>query len=122
MATAIEYIASRAAMYSTDLRTPLFIEQASLETGTVFKSSLREKAIALLALHWLTIDDRGIANDGAVGTLKRIKEGSLEKEFMIDFGVTRQDPDLSQTKWGLELRQLRKSCIFAPMTKMSTPQ
>jgi len=118
--TTQQYIDSRAAAYSADARLSSLIEQAELETGPVFQGDLRNKAIALLVLHWLYVDDRSAGSTGGVvGTLKREREGSLEREYMIDFSVTARDPDLSQSKWGLELRQLRKSCIFAPMTRMS---
>ncbi len=115
------YIDARASQYSSDPRLGTLIEQATLETSSRAYGNLTDKAIALLVLHWLAVDDRsGTSKDGGVvGTLKREREGSLEKEYMIDFAVTSRDPDLSQSKWGLELRQLRKSCVFAPMTRMS---
>lgn len=115
------YIDARASQYSSDPRLGALIEQATLETNANAYGTLTDKAIALLVLHWLAVDDRsGTSKDGGVvGTLKREREGSLEREYMIDFSVTSRDPDLSQSKWGLELRQLRKSCIFAPMTRMS---
>lgn len=117
-----EYIDARASHYSSDPRLGVLIEQATIETNSNAFGRLTDKAIALLVLHWLYVDDRsGTSKDGGVvGTVKREREGSLEREYMIDFSVTARDPDLSQSKWGLELRQLRKSCIFAPMTRMSS--
>ena len=118
--TVQEYIAARAPQYSADSRLTALTEQAMLETDAAAFGKLYEKAVALLVLHWMAVDDRSSGTDGGVvGTLKREREGSLEKEYMIDFSVTARDPDLSQSKWGLELRHLRRSCIFAPMTRMS---
>ena len=123
MATVASYIASRAPNYVGDSRLSAFEEQAALETGTVFGSpDLRSKAIFLLMVHWLTMDDaRGGAGSGGVGgTIKREKEGQLEREYMLDFSITAKYPDLSQTRWGLELIRLRKSKIIMPCNRFST--
>jgi hypothetical protein len=92
--------------------------QATAETGTCF-GTLRNKAIALLMLHWLYLDDRDSGNQGVGGTVKREREGMLEKEYMIDFSLTSRYPDLSQTRWGMELIRLRKQCLMLPRNRFT---
>ena len=118
------YITSRAAQYASDSRLTAFEAQASAEIGANAFGDLRSKAIFLLMMHWLTLDDDGSVGSGTGsgigGTVKRIKEGGLEKEYMLDFSLTAKYPDLSQTRWGLELIALRRSKIFSPRTRFTT--
>ena len=120
MITIQNYIDTRAPSYSSDSRITAMTAQATLETGEVFIGDLRNKAIALLILHWLFIDDRDNGLQGVGGTVKREKEGMLEREYMLDFSVTRKWPDLSQSRWGLELIRLRRSTIMNPRNRFTT--
>lgn len=118
------YIATRAPSYSADPRVPAMILQSEAETGTAF-GELRNAAIALLVLHWLAMDDRaggggGSTSNSVGGTIKREREGSLEREYMVDFSLTKAFPDLSQTRWGMELIELRKKCILTPYNRFVT--
>ncbi len=113
------YIATRAPTYAADARIAPMTTQAELETGQVYTGDLRNKAIALLILHWMFLDDRDGGLTGIGGTVKREKEGQLEKEYMIDFSLTVRYPDLSQTRWGLELVRLRRSSIMMPRNRFS---
>lgn len=119
MSSVQSYIDTRAARYSADARLPELQAQAELEVGTVF-GSLRYKAVALLMLHWLTMDDRDSGGLGVGGAISMEREGSLQRQYLLDFSVTKQNPDLAQTKWGLEYVQLKKSCIIKPMTRFCT--
>lgn len=121
MITVQNYIDSRAPAYSSDTRIAGLTAQASLETGTVFIGDLRNKAITLLILHWMTVDDRDTdgGSAGIGGTVKREREGQLEREYMLDFSLTANFPDLSQSKWGLELIRLRRQCIMAPRNRFT---
>lgn len=119
MPTVPQYIATRASIYSADARISDMIEQATLEIGEVFVGDLRNKAIALLILHWLFLDDRDSNNQGIGGTVKREREGMLEREYMLDFSLTKKYPDLSQTKWGLELIRLRRSSIMTARNRFT---
>jgi hypothetical protein len=124
MIPVMTYIDTRAPGYSADTRVSPMILQAEDETGTAF-GILRNAAIALLVLHWLAMDDRAGGSGGSLsnsvgGTIKREREGSLEREYMIDFSLTKQFPDLSQTRWGMELIELRKKCILTPYNRFVT--
>ena len=127
MITVAAYIASRAAQYVGDTRLTAFEAQAEAEISNNAFGDLRSKAIFLLMMHWLTLDDRGGAIGSGTGssiggTVKREKEGGLEREYMLDFSLTLKYPDLSQTRWGLELIGLRKSKIFGPRTRFTTAE
>ena len=119
--TVLGYIDTRAPHYNGDARLTSAIEQATAETGeNAFPGVLRNKAIFLLVVHWLTLADRDTTNSGNSGSIKREKEGKLEREYLIDFTFTKRYPMLSQTTWGLELVALRRSTIFAPRTRHTT--
>ena len=118
MPTVQSYIDTRAPTYSADARLPEMLIQATAETGDVF-GVLKNKAIALLMMHWLFLDDRDSGNQGIGGTVKREKEGMLEKEYMIDFSLTVRYPDLSQSKWGLELIRLRRAKIITARNRFT---
>lgn len=124
MPSVAEYVASRAPSYVGDSRLGAFETQAALETGSAY-GVLKNKATFLLMMHWFALDDRGAAvgSSGGTeigGTIKREKEGSLEREYMLDFSLTARYPDLSQTRWGLELLSLRKKTIFGPRSRFTT--
>ena len=115
-----DYIDARAPQYSSDARLSSFQSQATLRTGTVY-GTLRNEAIALLMLHWLTMDDsRGggvVGGSGAAGSIAREKEGALERQYTLDFRLSMKYPDLSQTRWGMELIGLRKENIMGPRNR-----
>ncbi len=125
MPTVASYIATRAAVYVGDARLPELQIEAGEETGPVFTAcGKREKAIFLLIMHWIELDDDrgGVKGSGAIGGMvKKVKEGMLEKEFLQDFSLSKEHPDLSQTRWGLELLRLRKSCIVGPRNRHTKP-
>jgi hypothetical protein len=119
----LDYITVRAPSYTADPRTSVMIDQATIETGSLFGTN-RNRAISLLVLHWLTMDDRaaGIGGSGSSigGTIKREREGSLEREYMVDFSLTKMFPDLTQTRFGMELIELRKkSLVISPFNRFS---
>lgn len=121
MIPVMSYITSRAPLYVADPRVPDMILQATEETGLAY-GKLQNKAIALLVLHWLAMDDRSAAQGGSSigGTIAGEREGSLERRYMIDFSLTKAFPDLSQTRWGMELIETRrKSVITAPFNRFT---
>jgi len=120
MATYIpeEYIAARSAKYASDSRLPILIDQAGTETGTAYGDN-QNRAISLLVLHWLTMDDRDPSGTGNGGIVSMEKEGSLQKQYLVDFALTSKYPDLTQTRWGMELISLRRSSIFGPRTRIT---
>lgn len=115
------YITTRAPGYVSDARLPDLITQATDEIGLAF-GTLRNRAISLLALHWLAMDDRSTDQNGNSigGTISGEREGSLERRYMIDFSLTKKYPDLSQTRWGMELIQLRMKTIPSIFNRFST--
>jgi len=116
------YIAARAPNYVSDARVGAMALQAAQEIGIAF-GNLQGKATALLILHWLAMDDRAAQQNGNSigGTIAGEREGSLERRYMIDFSLTKAYPDLSQTRWGMELIQTRKSAIVtAPFNRFTT--
>lgn len=122
MITVQEYIDTRAPQYSSDTRLPEMEAQAAMEIGCVF-GDLANKATFLLIMHWLTLDDRDAdtGGQGIGGTIKRNKEGQLEREFMVDFSLTAKYPDLSQTRWGMELIRLRRSVVMTVRNRFTPP-
>ena len=118
MSSPADYIALRAPTYSADPRLGQAIEMAELETGTCFGAN-RFKAVALLVLHWLTMDDAEISegkyNSG--GILVSEQEGSLKRAYQVDFSLQHRFPDLSRTRWGMELLGLSKKTTLNFFTR-----
>jgi len=120
MATTVEgYIATLGPIFVGNALIPDLKEQYDLEVGTVFKRAIRNKAIALLVLHSLTLNNRDTAGLGAPGALKREKEDRLEREFLTDFTLIKDYPDLAQTQYGVQYIRLMKSCIIAPRNRFT---
>ena len=114
----LDYIAARAPQYLDDAALATLIPLATTKFGTAMQSVLQE-AVALLCLHWLALRDRQLKDGGAAGSVQMLQEGSLRVQYLTDFTLAKEQPGLSQTVWGMELLQLRKGQIFAPMTRMS---
>jgi len=112
------YINSRS-NFDGDSRLTEFEIQARLEVSTSAFGDLQNKAIALLMLHWLTLDDRDSTGTGIGGSIKEEKEGMLSREFLLDFSLTKKYPDLTQTRWGLELLRIRNITIVNPINRFS---
>lgn len=75
-----------------------------------------ENAVALQVLHWYALAGRANGGVGGAiaGALSSLKEGDLQVSFSKTFVTSDPaDADLAQTKYGLELLALRRSCIFA---------
>lgn len=121
MVSSVDYIGVRAPGYSADSRLSTMLDMAETEIGTCYGAN-RYKAVALLALHWLALDDRSAAQNGNSigGTISMEQEGSLKRQYMIDFGFQRSNPDLSQTRWGMELVGLTKKSSVNFITRMVT--
>ena len=93
------------------------IIEAEKETGPVY-GDLYDKAVALLVLHWLELKHR--SGDGAgggttTGMITQEKEGDLSRSYGTgsSSGSSGYDQYLSQTTWGIELLDLKRSTIFA---------
>lgn len=113
MSTPKEIIVLRTPQYSGESRLDDLITLAGEQTGTAF-SNCRNLAIALLVLHWLTLETQ---NNGTSGSIISEKEGDLQRAYSTSFVISQKYPDLSQTSYGLELIRLRKSCLFNPRNR-----
>ncbi len=122
MASFAAYVAARNPDAVSDPLLPALESQAREETGGELDDcGLTEKAVFLLAMHWWSLLKRDPGGLGINGQLKKEKEDRLEREYLIDFSLTARYPDLSQTRWGLELIRLRKSCIIGFRNRLTVP-
>jgi hypothetical protein len=115
-----EIVVLRVPAYDGDVRLPDYETLAEKQTGEVF-GDCRNLAIALLMLHYMTLDDsRGGAAGGGVvtGSVKAEKEGDLSRQYGGVSATAQSNPDLSQTMYGLELIELRKRMILNPTNRM----
>ena len=118
----IDFVNLRAPEYSADPRMGNALVQAATEIGTAYGDN-QYKAIALQALHWLAMDDRaagvnGAAGTGSVGgTLNMEQEGSLKRAYTVDFSFQAKYPDLSMSRWGMELIGLTKKTALNFLTR-----
>jgi len=118
MPSVSEYITARAPGYLTYTALSELIAQATLETGDVYcGSDLRNKAIMLLTCHWIALDKRDGAGIGIAGNLSSEREGDLARSYGMQGVSKASDRDLGQTRWGLELLRLRRSCILSARTR-----
>lgn len=100
------------------------IEQASAETGDSY-GQYRNKAIALLVLHWLVLEDNGSNSSGAVGAITEQSEYGLTIRRAFSSTANSSSGGLfdseyyKQTQYGLELIQLKRKCIFPLHSRMT---
>lgn len=96
---------------------------ADLETGTFLTgSALRDKAVALMACHVLTLRRRNegatAGSSGAGGAITSEKEGDLERSHgSTDVGEAAGP--FASTSFGLELLRLRAGQVLTPMTRIN---
>lgn len=117
MPTPAEYMTLRAPAFSLDPQVSDYLEQAELETGTNY-GDLRNKAVFLLAAHWMALAARGGGgSSSAPGAIKSEKEGDLARSYGAIGTGGDIDLFLSQTTWGVELYNLQRSCFILPRTR-----
>ena len=111
----------RVPAYDGDPRLDDYEHLADMQTGTVY-GDCRNLAVALMMLHYMTLDDSRGATPGSgssTGSVKSEKEGDLAKSYgATSSSVSDKYPDLSQTIYGLELIELRNRKIFNPRNRM----
>jgi hypothetical protein len=98
---------------TVNARINSLIELAELETGDIF-GALRNKAVALLVLHWYSLDARGAA--AASGNITQESEGDLSRSYGRITGTG--DDELNSSVWGSQLKRLRNSCIFSARNRV----
>jgi hypothetical protein len=76
-----------------------------------------QNAVALQVLHWYSLSNRlsaGGPGGSIPGAVASLKEGDLQISFRSTFtSADAGDAELAQSKYGLELLALRRSCVFA---------
>lgn len=111
--TALEIALALSPCHKASAQLNTLISLAELETGTVYGTQ-RPKAVALLALHWIVLAERG--RGGAAGQLTAEVEGDLSRSHAALQAT--KDLSLSSTSWGLELIRCRNACIMGMRTRM----
>lgn len=83
------------------------------QTGTAYGAN-RNTAVALLALHWLALQERG--RGGAAGQITSETEGDLSRSYAATASSSgSSDAGIASTSWGLELKRLRKASFVSGM-------
>lgn len=124
-----EIITLRAPQFSSDARLDDMVTLATTLTGSEYGEQ-RNYAIALLVMHWMTLeamrnaqkDETGVVTDSGIATAGGIKSES-EGQLSHTFGgggseMSNRNPELSSTGWGLELLELRNGTLFLPRNRM----
>ena len=106
MSTASEILSDIAPQFATATGRSGALEQAEGATSSTFYGSQRNRAVALLAAHWLSLETSSARRDGSGGPISSKSEGSLSVSFG-SVGATKSA--LGQTHFGMELLELRAS-------------
>ena len=109
------YLQVRKPAALTDPRYSLFLAQAQEALGKELGLHLN-RAISLLILHWMAMDDRDTAGNAVPGMIQEEREGQLGRKYLQDFTLSGKQSDLCQTRYGMELISLKKSAVFCPRT------
>jgi hypothetical protein len=118
MATVDEYIQAKSPWNPADSDMVLLISMAEEEIGDCY-GDLRNKAVALLTLHWKALKEReGNTGFGTTGSLKSEKEGDLSRSYGFAGSAEIRDPYMGQTTYGLELLTLEKQLFIKPRNRM----
>lgn len=119
--TISEYITSRSGYDPTASDMVILIEHAKKEVGMFSdKIEIYNKAIALLVMHWKTLDlkiQTGELATSIVGVIESEKEGDLSRSYKLYGATGKLDPFLSQTIYGLEFLSLGNKFIFKPRNR-----
>lgn len=112
--TALEILLARAPCYQISPQINTLITIAGGQTALSAFGTQRNTAVALLALHWMALSERGRSGSG--GAITSETEGSLSRSY----SVPQMDSawDLGSTIWGMELLRLRRSTFFGVYTRM----
>ena len=120
MSTVNGYIQAFSSFDILDQSTINMIALMEKEIGNEYSSTdLRNKAIALLTMHNLTIFNSN-NNAQATGTIQSEKEGDLSIKYGFSGKTKFKDDFLSQTQYGLMLLSLNKGQFFKPRTRANS--
>lgn len=124
ISTASQIIALKSPDLSSDPRLSDFVDLAVLQTSKDAFGTKYQLAIALLVLHWLTLESQGGGSSsgsgsGVIGGIKSEKEGDLSRSYgsLINPSGKGSDNYFNSTVFGAELLTLRRSCIMMPRNR-----
>lgn len=117
-----EIIVLRSPDLNGDTRLPGMIELAKQLTSDVNFGDKYNHAVALLVLHWLTLDAQGggsssSSGSGVVGGIKSEKEGDLSRSYGIPSSTNDKAAYFNSTSFGAELMHIWRSCLILPRTR-----
>ena len=120
--TITEIIELKSPGLSGDSRLSGMIELAEELTSSTNFGDKYNHAVALLALHWLTLDSQGggssnSSGSGVTGGIKSEKEGDLSRSYSVPSSDSGNTAYLNRTSFGMELMLLRRSCLILPTTR-----
>ncbi|MBT8490922.1 MAG: DUF4054 domain-containing protein [Deltaproteobacteria bacterium] len=118
--TAQEIIVAKSPSLSGDSRLDDFVNLAKLTVGQTIFGTRYQYALALVALHMLTLDSQSGGSStgsgtGAAGGVKSEKEGDLQRSYgSVDSSSigNASDAYFSTTSFGQEYLNLKKSLIL----------
>jgi hypothetical protein len=117
--TPLEIIQARAPLFASEPNVSSLIALATTQTGDFGSPDATNTAIALLVCHWYALDKRDAGTgSGIAGSITSESEGELSRSYGSTVGAGARNAALEQTRWGLELLDLRKSAFFLPRTRM----
>lgn len=114
-----DYISAKSNFDPTNSDVKTLMAMAECEIDSNFcNDTLRNKAVALVVMHWLSLPVDSNGNNSVVGSVKSEKEGRLSRSFgfhgKVDFS---NKAYWGQTGYGLELLSLQNSCFIKPMVR-----
>lgn len=117
--TVAQYISVRSSFDPNDPDVQTLIAMAEEEVANNFcNETTRNKAVALVVMHWLSLPKDDSGNNSVTGSVKSEKEGRLSRTFgfhgKVDFT---NNAYWSQTSYGLELLTLQNSCFIKPTNR-----
>jgi hypothetical protein len=123
--TAQQIIAVKSPSFAADPRLSDFVTLAADFVSQSAYGTKYQHALALVVLHWLTLDaqqggNSSVSGGGAGGGIKSEKEGDLARTFgSSSSSASTDDSYWASTVFGQELVSLRSHCIFAPHHRVS---
>lgn len=123
ISTAQQIIALKSPDHASDPRLDDFVKLSKFHISQTVFGTKYQYALALMVLHWITLDAQGggsssSSGSGVVGGIKSEKEGDLQRTYNLPSGKDERDSYLRGTVFGSELLQLWKTIILIPRTKM----
>ena len=113
--TALEILTALAPCYKPSAPVSAVLALAETETSATAYGALRAKAVALLALHYLALQERG--KSAAAGQVVSETEGDLSRTYAQPSAGSADGMILASTTWGQELTRLRRSCFLGIRTR-----